>query len=115
MASTITKIVGNPDEAYEGTRTSGDKATVTVYVKEMTLNGNKVIAFALVVNGELKTAFVPAGQAPPGSNYNDAYSRENAINYIIEEVLKTATGQDTIEKIKEFEEVIEEIDVGEEV
>lgn len=106
MTRNIQRLLQNPDEVYEEIR-DHDGAQVTVYVREMMLNGNKVVAFALVVNGEVITSFVPAGEAPPGSSYQDAYDREYAINYNINEVLS-----ENMEKIEEFDEVIEEIDEG---
>jgi len=113
IRDTLREILENPSEVYEGTRTNDD-ATVRVYVNEMTLNGNEVVAFLLVVDGEAISSFVPAGQAPETSDYDSVYDREEAIEYIKEEVLKTSTGEDPIRKILQDEEIIEDIDEGEE-
>lgn len=78
----------------------------------MVLNGNKVIVFGLAVDGVLKTTFVPAGNAPAGSDYEEVYNRAAAIEYTIEEVLKKASGATDIQKILEKEEIIEQYDEG---
>ena len=112
VRETLKQILQDPGEVYKATRDS-DGATISVYLKEMYLNGNEVVVFALVRDGQLITSFVPAGEAPPGSAYENVYDRSAAIEYIKEEVLKTATGQTAIEKVEEFKEIIEEIDIGE--
>lgn len=111
------EILKSPDEVYEGIRPN-DNAKVTVYVKEMIRNGNEVVVFALVVDGVLITSFVPSvgeDAAPAGSEYEQAYDRGEAIEYIAENVLKTATGQATMEKIEEFNRIIERYKPGEEI
>jgi len=43
-----------------------------------------------VIDDVVLTSFVPSlgeGAAPAGSNYQDVYDRDNAINYIKDEVL----------------------------
>ena len=86
--------------------------TERTYVKEMELNGNEVVVFVFVADGKAVTSFVPANEAPANSDYDDVYDREDAIEYIIDRVLDTQ-GEEAMEKIEEFEEVIEQIDVGE--
>ena len=69
------------------------------------------------VDGELLTVFVPSvgGVASPaGSQYEEAYDCENAIEYILKEI-RGAAGEDALTKIDEFEPIIEEINEGETV
>ena len=101
---------------YESPR-GGSLQVARLRVKETILNGNQVIVWALVVNGELLTAFVPSvggGASPAGSQYEDVYDREKAIEYILEEI-RGAAGEDALTKIDEFEPIIEEINEGETV
>lgn len=78
----------------------------------MELNGNEVVVFVFVADGKAVTSFVPAQEAPPNADYDDVYNREDAVEYIVDKVLD-AGSEDPMEKIEEFEKVIEEIDVGE--
>lgn len=103
-------ILENPSEVYET-----QDGTERTYVKEMKLNGNDIVVFVFVADGKAITSFVPStgeGASPPDSTHDEVYERENAINYIIESVLD-AGGDEPMEKIEEFEEVIEQIDIGE--
>lgn len=107
VRNTLEEILKNPGEVYET-----QDGTERTYVKEMELNGNEVVVFVFVADGKAVTSFVPAEEAPAGSSYEDVYDREVAVEYIIEKVVD-AEGEDTMEKVEEFEEVIEQIDEGE--
>jgi len=110
VTDNLKELLGNPGEVYEGTEpASGNE--VEVYVKEMLLNGNEVIVFALVVDDVVTTAYVPTlrdGPSPAGSDYEDVYDREHAINEIIDGLLESY-----MTKVEENIEIIEEIDEGE--
>jgi hypothetical protein len=67
---------------YEKTIEHGaaEGARLTVYLKELTIDGNDVIVMVTVgeIAGEraVVTAYVPVGEKPANSDYQDVYDRD---------------------------------------
>lgn len=109
VRETLRKVLQNPDEVYESSQG-------TYYIKEMFINGDKVIVMVLVAHNsntaypgrEVITGYVPAGGQPTGSTYEQAYDRQRAIEII----RQTLEREEPLEKIREIKEIIEDIDIG---
>jgi len=109
VAKNIQRLIENPDEVYSGIEPTS-QSKIEVYVKGMILNGNEIIVWGLVVDGKVITAYVPTlgeGPSPPGSNYEDVYDREHAINKIHNDVIEPH-----LTKVVENAKIIDDIDQG---
>jgi hypothetical protein len=109
IEQTITKVIQNPDEVYE--TTGGESAR---YIKELEVDGDTVIVMLILQKvGEgvwqVVTGYVPVGDEPAGSDYEDVYDRWEVVSNIKDNIEED---QDTFEKIKEGKEIISEWDIG---
>jgi hypothetical protein len=110
---TLEKILQSPDEVYEKTIEHGaaEGTRSTIYLKELTIDGNDVIVMVIVgeIAGEraVVTAYVSVGEKPANSDYQDVYDRDQVIERIKDSL------EEGMEKIVENKELIEEYDEGE--
>ena len=108
----LKKILQNPDEVYEKTIEHGaaEGARSTVYLKELNIDGNSVIVMVIVgeIAGEraIATAYVPVGEAPANSDYEEVYDRKQVIENIKNSL------EEGMKKLVENKELIQEYNEG---